>query len=201
MRKQKILKRLVLADIVIVGSYQLFSPFYALFAEQLGASIKQTGLIWAVSSLTTAFALLFFGKLENNFNKKKIVVYGFFAYSLGAFAFLLVNNLAMLIAVLMFNSLVSGFTLPAYKTIFTKLQDHGKETEEWSWLDAGNMIAMSIGAAIGGFVLSTFGFNGIFILIGTLQALAALFVERVLNTHVNLETDLKRAVSAAKNIK
>ena len=40
-------------------------------------------------------------------------------YSVGSFAFLLVNNIGSLVLVLALNALLGGITVPAYKTLFT----------------------------------------------------------------------------------
>lgn len=198
MAKHKKLKIIILANLISFIGYQFFVPFYALFAKDIGADIRSIGFIWSFYSILTAITMLIFGRLENNYSKEKIVVYGFFVYSIGAFAFLLVNNITMLMLVLAFNALISGITIPAYKTLFTKLQDKGRESEEWSWLEASNMIAISVGSAIGGIVLAIFGFNGLFIIMGTIQFVAGVIMYKSLKRKISLEDDLLKATSVAK---
>jgi MFS family permease len=91
----------------------------------------------------------------------------------------MVHNEKSLILVLIFNSFGAGVTLPAYKTMFAKSQTKGKESEQWSWHDAGNMFAASIGAGIGGLIIGTFGFRGLFIAMATIQATAAVIAHKV----------------------
>ncbi len=171
--KTKKLKLLIFVNIISFIGYQLFAPFYSLYAYSIGISASMTGLLWAYYSMLTMVFLLVFGRYENHLNKDKLVVVGFFMYSIGAYLFLFTHSLASLVLVFAFNALATGITLPAYKTIFAKLQEHGRESEEWSWLDAGNMIAISIGSAIGGVAIGLFGFKGIFIVMGTVQLFAA----------------------------
>ncbi len=104
---------------------------------------------------------------------------GYFIYALGALSFLLVHNEKSLIIVLAFNALGAGVTLPAYKTMFAKSEAKGKESEQWSWLDAGNMFAAALGAGIGGLIIGTFGFKGLFIAMATIQTMAAFVAYRV----------------------
>ncbi len=103
-----------------------------------------------------------------------MIVLGYFIYALGALAFLLVHDERSLILVLAFNALGAGVTLPAYKTMFAKSEVKGKESEQWSWLDAGNMFAASLGAGIGGVIIGTYGFNGLFIIMASVQGIAAI---------------------------
>jgi MFS family permease len=113
------------------------------------------------------------GKLENKMKKGRVVVFGYFIYGLGALSFLLVHSERALIMVLILNALGAGVTLPAYKTMFAKSEAKGKESEQWSWLDAGNMFAAAVGAGIGGLIIGAFGFHGLFIAMAVIQILAA----------------------------
>ena len=201
MTKHKKLKAIILANFIMYTGYQLYAPFYALFAQDIGADIRTIGFLWSFYSILMAIVMLVFGKLENNYSKEKIVVYGFFMYSVGSFAFLLVNNIGSLVLVLALNALLGGITVPAYKTLFTHLQDKDRESEEWSWLEASYMIAISVGSAVGGIVLSTLGFNGLFIIMGTIQFIAGIIVYKSLKHKITFEGDLLKATSVAKRYK
>jgi len=107
---------------------------------------------------------------------------GYFIYALGALSFLLVHSEKSLILVLAFNALGAGVTLPAYKTMFAKSETRGKESEQWSWLDAGNMFAAAIGAGIGGLIIGVFGFKGLFITMASIQTIAALVAYKIFYT-------------------
>lgn len=102
-----------------------------------------------------------------------MIILGYFIYALGALAFLLVHNQTSLLLVLAFNALGAGITLPAYKTMFAKNEAKGKESEQWSWLDSGNMFAAALGAGVGGIIIGCFGFQGLFIMMASVQLVAA----------------------------
>ncbi len=109
-----------------------------------------------------------------------MVVLGYFIYAIGAISFLFVHNEKSLIVVLLLNALGAGVTLPAYKTLFAKNEVRGRESEQWSWLDAGNMFAAAIGAGIGGIIIGSFGFKGIFVTMAAIQLVAALIAHKTL---------------------
>jgi MFS family permease len=171
--KQKQLKFLLFVNLFSLAGYYTFAPLYALFAHSFGISPKIISLIWGGYSLVTALFILLMGKIENRMKKGRMVVLGYFIYALGALSFLLVHSERALIIVLLLNALGAGVTLPAYKTMFAKNESRGKESEQWSWLDAGNMFAAAIGAGIGGFIIGSFGFHGLFIAMATIQIVAA----------------------------
>jgi len=171
--KQKRLKFLLLVNLFSLAGYYTFAPLYALFAHGFGLDPKLISLIWGGYSLVTALFILSMGKIENKMKKGKMIVLGYFIYAIGALSFLLVHNEQSLIIVLILNAIGAGVTLPAYKTMFAKSEARGKESEQWSWLDAGNMFAAALGAGIGGLVIGAFGFRGLFITMATIQTVAA----------------------------
>ena len=173
--KNKKIKFLLIINFINLIGFQAFAPFYAIFVTNaVGINESMIGLVWGLYSLLIAITLLVMGRLENKLNKEKAIIVGYLILAIAAYLFLFVNSLIALIIVLAFNALGAGIAMPAYKTLFTKFQDKDRESEEWSWLDAGNMIAASIGVTTGGIIVGIFGFNGIFIFMGTIQGIAAI---------------------------
>lgn len=177
--KQKLLKYLLFVYLASQVGYYTFAPLYALFARGFGLAPKTISFIWGSYSLVAAIFILLMGKLENKRKKGRMVVIGYLIYTIGALSFLLVHSEKALIIVLMINALGAGVTLPAYKTMFAKSEARGKESEEWSWLDAGNMFAAAIGAAVGGLIIGAFGFKGLFVTMAAIQFSAALVAYKV----------------------
>jgi len=178
--KQKPLKCLLFIYLASQVGYYTFAPLYALFARGFALTPKTISLIWGGYSLMAALFILLMGKLENKMKKGKIIVFGYFIYSISALSFLLVHSEKALILVLAISAFGAGVTLPAYKTMFAKSETRGKESQQWSWLDAGNMFAAALGAGIGGLIIGTFGFRGLFITMAAIQFIAALVAYKVL---------------------
>ncbi|HET9173861.1 MAG TPA: MFS transporter [Candidatus Saccharimonadales bacterium] len=178
--KQKHLRYLLFVNLFSLAGYYTFAPLYALFAHGFVLSPKHISFIWGAYSLLTALFILLFGKYENAKRKGKLVVLGYIIYAIGALLFLTVHSETRLMLVLAFNALGAGVTLPAYKTLFARNERTGKESEQWSWLDAGNMFAAALGGALGGLLVGAYGFRGIFITMASIQAVAALIAYKSL---------------------
>ena len=172
--KHKQLKFLLLVFLLSQVAFYTFAPLYALYASNLGLTPQKLSFIWSGYSLMTAFFILLMGKLENKRKKGRMIFLGYIIYALGSLTFLAVTNEVTLFLALSINSLGAGVTFPAYKTMFAKNESKGKESEQWGWLDAGNMLAAAVGAAIGGVIIGSFGFNGLFISMAGIQFVAAL---------------------------
>lgn len=181
-QKQRSLKYLLFVNLFSLVGYYTFTPLYALFAHGFSITPRTISLIWGGYSLLTALFILLFGKYENRRRKGRLVVLGYFVYACGALLFLSVHDEKSLIIVLACNALGAGITLPALKTLFAKSESRGKESEQWSWLDAGNMFAAAIGGALGGLIIGTFGFRGIFVTMASIQLVAAIVAYRALYT-------------------
>ena len=177
--KQKLLKYLLFVYLASQVGYYTFAPLYSLFAHNLHLPAKTISFIWSGYSLIAAVFILLMGRIENKMRKGKMVVFGYLIYAVGALSFILVHSEKSLIIVLAINALGCGVTLPAYKTMFAKSETRGKESQEWSWLDAGNMFAAAVGAGIGGLIIGAFGFKGLFITMAAIQTLAAFVAYRI----------------------
>jgi len=177
--KQKLLKYLLFVYLASQVGYYTFAPLYSLFAHNLDLPAKTISFIWSGYSLLAAFFILLMGKLENKKKKGKMIVFGYLIYAVGALSFILVNSERSLIIVLAINAFGAGITLPAYKTMFAKSETRGKESQEWSWLDAGNMFASALGAGIGGLIIGAFGFRGLFITMALIQTSAAFVAYKI----------------------
>ena len=170
------IRYLLFANFLNLFAFAFFSPLYALFVVGLGGSAKIVGVSVGVGTYATALMILFFGRYENRLiSKEKMVVIGYFWLAAGAAAYMLIDHIWQLFIVQIFNAVGTGILLPAWKTSYAKHEDHGKETQEWSFLDGGNALFTATGALIGGFLLSALGgFKSLFALIASIQLVAAL---------------------------
>lgn len=172
--KQRKIRFLLAVFLLNQIAFYSFAPLYALFASNFDASPKSIAFIWSASSLLTAIFILVIGRFENTLRKGRMISIGYALYGIGSLTMLLVNSKETLLLALGISALAGGVTFPAYKTMFAKNESRGKESEQWAWLDASNMLAASAGAALGGIIIAAFGFNGLFISMASIQFVAAL---------------------------
>jgi MFS family permease len=101
--------------------------------------------------------------------------------AVGALSYLLVHNIWQLFAVQAFSAIGLGMSMPAFRTLFTKAQDKGMITVEWSMADANIRFAMAAGATVGGLILKFGGFNDLFMLIAAFELFSAGIAMSLLN--------------------
>jgi DHA1 family bicyclomycin/chloramphenicol resistance-like MFS transporter len=181
--KQKLINYLLFVYLASQVGYYVFAPLYAIFARNFGLAPKSISFIWGFYSLSAALFILIFGKLENNMKKGKMIVFGYIILATASISLLFVHNAKSLVIVLFISALGTGISMPAYKTIYAKNEKKGKESQQWSWLDAGNMFAGAIGAGIGGLIVGIYGFHGLFITMACIQLTASVVSYRILRNN------------------
>jgi len=158
-----------------------FTPLFALFVADINAGPEMVGIAWAVNMYAAALMIIVFGKYEDHIkNKEKLVVVGYFLMAAGAASYLLVSSLGELFAVQLFNAIGVGILTPAWRTVYAKSEDRGKETEEWAFMEGGNRFFIATGAIIGGFILKYYSFKVIFVVMAVLQLIAAFVAMQLL---------------------
>lgn len=176
------IKTLLASQFVNNFGFSFFQPVFALFVAKLDPNPAMAGIAWSVNMLVLAIMILIFGKYENKLeHHEKLVVAGYLLMAVGALSYLLVHNIWQLFAVQAFYAIGLGMSMPAFRTLFTKAQDKGKITVEWSMADANIRFATAAGAAIGGLVLKFGGFSDLFVLIAAFELLSAGIAMSLLN--------------------
>ncbi len=171
---KKQLKFLLTAFLVMQIGFYAFAPLYALYARGLGVSPRDIGLLWGAYSLASALLILVLGRFQNRRPKEKFIKAGLVMFVASDVTLLGVRTLEGLIVFLALGAIGSGLFFPAQKTLFAKVQNRGRESEEWAWLDSGNMFAAAIGSSIGGLILGLYGFRSLFVVMTLFQLTAAL---------------------------
>lgn len=178
---KKVRRILLLANFVSFFGFSLFSPLYAIYAQKVTGDIFTIASSYGIYAIVMGLSLLFFGRVTNGAkNKRKIVVIGYFLLSGGAFSFLFVHSVTQLIIVQIINATGSGMVTPAWQALYAKNEDKGKEIKEWSFYDGGNMILVGIASFIGGYLVNRYGFQLLFVVVGTIQLMGALLSLRLL---------------------
>jgi MFS family permease len=123
-------------------------------------------------SLASAIHILLLGRYENKRAKEGFIKTGLAVYIASDVVLLCTHTSYGLMAFLALGALGSGIFFPAQKTLFAKSENKGRESEEWAWLDSGNMFAAAIGSSIGGAILGLYGFRALFTTMTIFQFIA-----------------------------
>ncbi|MGZ4030930.1 MAG: MFS transporter, partial [Tumebacillaceae bacterium] len=139
MENKKALPILMAVMFLVMLGFGIIIPVLPFFAQQIGASPGQLGLLMAVYSLTQFLFAPLWGGLSDRIGRKPVMLIGIFGLALSFFLFAVATQLWMLFAVRILAGLLSSANMPtvmAYVADITTPEQRGRGM---------GMIGMSIG--------------------------------------------------------
>lgn len=176
----RIVKYLILSDLAFWSGWGLITPIFAIFiVEKIeGGSIVVIGIasaiFWILRSILRVPMGLF---LDKNYGEKDdfwFIVFGFLMAGLVPFGFLLASLPWHIYLLQAFYGLGIALNTSGWAAIFTRHIDKGKEATEWGLDGTAVGLGVGIAGAIGGFMVSKFGFEPVFIVVGILGIIGGL---------------------------
>jgi len=169
-----VVKYLVLSDLIFFAGWGLITPIFAIFIVNSiqGGSILVVGIASSIYWILTSILRIPFGIFLDNHKGEKddyfFLVAGLFIASLIPFGYIF-SKLPWHIYILQaIYGIGLAMSFSGWSAIFTRHIDKGKEATEWG-LDATSVgIGTGISAVIGGWAVTQFGFNPVFIVVGIL---------------------------------
>lgn len=185
LKLNKIIKYLVLSDLIFYTGWGLISPIFAIFILDsiIGGTAFVVGLAAGINLITRSILRIPFGMYADKSQKISyyMMFYGLLISALVPIGYIYSNlpqHLYILQAVLGASLAMS---ISGWTCLYSRHMDKGKESTEWG-IDA---VAIGIGPGIagilGGLALTYFSFDEVFIgvtIFGLIGALALLVIKR-----------------------
>lgn len=186
LKVNKVVKYLILADLVFWSGWGLLSPIFGIFLIQniQGAGLGIVGIAsaiyWVLKSLLRIPLGIFLDQRKGEEDDFWFLVFGIILASLVPFGYLMARDCWHIFLLQALQAVGVAMFLSGWTAIFTRHIDQGKEATEWG-LDA-TVVGLGIGifGALGGMIAQVFGFKVIFILVGLSGFLAVLLLLSIL---------------------
>lgn len=193
----KVIKVLIYSDLVFFTGWGLVTPIFAIFiVEKIeGGSVVVAGIasatFWILRSILRVPMGIYLDKTQGEKDDFWFIVLGFLLAGLVPFGFLIAFLPWHIYLLQAFFGLGIALNTSGWSAIFTRHIDKGKEATEWG-LDATAIgLGGGIAGAVGGFLVSKFGFEPIFMAVGILGLIGALLPLFIYKTLVPLREDRK----------
>jgi MFS family permease len=173
---KKILKLLLLADGLVIFATALWAPIYAIFVEGLSASIMDIGIAWAIGMFVYATLEIPMGKLADHHNKKFFMASNYILTGFIFFYLITITSITELFFAEMLLGIAAAIGVPAYDGLFSRSVDKGQESFEWSIWETVNGYAGAAAALAGAYIIFTFGFSTLFVIMGIICIIAGVLV-------------------------
>lgn len=175
----RIIKYLILSDLIFWAGWGLITPVFAIFITEKieGGSAFVVGIAAAIYLILESVLRLPIGIfLDSRPGEKEdylFLVFGLFLAGLVPFGFIF-SNLSWHIYLLQaIQAIAVAMALSGWSAIFTRHIDKGKEATEWGLDGTSVSLGMGISGAVGGWAVTKFGFEPVFILVGIFGIIGA----------------------------
>jgi MFS family permease len=159
----------------------LLGPLFATFTEKVGGDIFDITYAWAIYLFVTGFLVIYIGKFSDTSekNKKLLLVLGYFLTSVFTFSYIFVSNTFELFMVQAGLGVALALCNPTWYALYDKYSTKGKEGETWGMSDGEGKILTGLAILLGGYIVHKFSFNVLFVIMGSTQFLAAVYLFRI----------------------
>ncbi len=183
----KIVKYLVLSDLVFYAGWGLITPIFAIFIINniQGGTILIAGIAssiyWVLKSALRVPLGVFLDSHKGEKDDYFFLVFGLLIAALVPFGYIFSKLPWHIYALQAIYAIGMAMSVSGWAAIFTRHIDKGKEATEWGLDSASYGIGMGVAAAVGGLAVTTFGFNSVFVAVGIMGLLGVVLLLGIRN--------------------
>ncbi|MBR7553083.1 MFS transporter [Allobacillus sp. GCM10007491] len=196
MTTKRILPILFSIMFLVMLGFGIIIPVLPYYAEELGATATELGLLMAVYSFMQFIFAPMWGRISDRIGRKPVIMIGIFGLSLSFFLLAFSSHLWMLFVARIVGGFLSAANMPtvmAYVADVTSEEDRGKGM---GIIGAATGLGFIFGPAVGG-IFSKISLEAPFYIAGTLSFLTMIFVFFILKESIQL-ADRKQRMKKRK---
>lgn len=173
----KAIRILLATNGLILVSGAMFGPIYAIFVEKVGGDLLDASYAFAAFALAGGITTLVSGRYTDKLKDNElIIVLGYFIMGLGYFGYIFVDSIFALLIVQVIIGLGEAIYAPAFDATYSKHLCDSKCGKTWGTWESMNYFTISLGAILGGFLVTFFGFEVMFLIMGLLCISSAAYL-------------------------
>ena len=158
----------------------LLGPLFAVFAQKVGGNVLDIAWAWGAYLVIMGVGIIVVGHISDRVSKLQLLFVGYMLSTLCTFAYLLVDSAQMLFLVQGGLGIATALANPTYFALLARYSSASeRDGELWGWADGRDKIAIGLAVFCGGLIVNHFGFQWLFVGMGVLQLLSALYLARL----------------------
>jgi len=189
----KVVRILVLGDIMFFSAFGLIGPIFAIFITNqiVGATVATAGFAATINLLARALLQMPVARYIDRRKGEKddfiFMVAGSTLISIVPFAYFFVSTPLHLYLAQVVLGIGGALANPGWYAIFTRHIDKNKEGTEWTLENTGVALTAAGTAAIGGVLAQHFGFHNLFLIVGIVSLLGLIIQISLYSTVIELD--------------
>lgn len=179
MRVNRVVRILIYSDLIIVTSFALYGPIFAIFISQQieGGGVRVAGLAAAVYWVTRAIVQLPISKYLDEHDGERddfwALVIGSLLFSSVPMLYIFARTPAHVYALQFIYGLGDSLAVPTYLTMFGRHVDRKYASSQWGLRSTVVGIGAAFAGAAGGMLADRFGFQAVLATTSALSFLGA----------------------------
>jgi len=175
--KNKHLKTLLALNVFFVFGATLLGPLYAVFVKDIGGDVITIGWSFSIYMIALGLVAYIAGRLGDKIKEREYLLgLGYLLRGIGFFGYIFIQSLFHLLFIQIILGIGEALGNPSFKAIFSDHLDKGKYSSEWGTWDALYSITVGVSTMAGAFVVNVFGFNTLFIIMGSVTTLSSIII-------------------------
>lgn len=159
----------------------MLGPLFAVFAERLGGSILDISWAWSIYLIVTGVLVIAIGKISDvKFSKEKLMVAGSVLNAIFTFGYIFVSSPLQLFFVEAGLGVGAALSSATWSALFAEHGDTRRAGYIWGLAGGQAQLTMGVAIIIGGFIVNHFSFTVLFVAMGIIQSLAAIYQAQIL---------------------
>ena len=177
-RKERILLRA--SNLWFFGE-GMFAPLFAVYAERIGGDVLDVAAAWAAYLIAMGFATMLVGRIsDGKVGKERLMLAGYVLNAVFTFAYLLVRTPLDLLLVQVGIGLANALATPTWNALYAQYEDRKRPGSAWGLADGWSSVVTGVGVILGGLIVVERSFETLFVVMGIVQAAAAVYQFRIL---------------------
>ncbi len=176
-REEKIL--LWASNLWLLGD-GLLGPLFAVFASGIGGDIFDITAAWAIFMIVTGVLTIQVGKLGDWIGHEYLLLLGYALNTVFTFSFLLIETPAQLFMVQAGLGVSLALANPTWYALYDKYSSSNRDGYIWGVASGHGNIATGMAAMAGGYIVTKYSFNVLFITMGIIQLFTTLLQAQLL---------------------
>lgn len=177
---KKALKILLTTYCFSTFAFSMLSPIYAIFVEKIGGGVLEASYAISIFTFSSGVLIYLVSRFGDNFKHQEYLLsFGYLLNTIAFFSYIFVSKPVHLYFIELLFGISIAVLSPVYDGLYSKNLDQGKFVSEWGDWEAVGYFISSLSALSGGYMVSNFGFNSLFITM-SLFSLIAFFVSLTL---------------------
>ena len=159
----------------------MLGPLLAIFTEHIGGDVLDVSWAWATYLIVTGSLYIIVGKIiDGKYHPATVMVIGYGLNALFTFCYLLVSAPWQLFLVQAGLGVAAALATPTWNALYARHEDKKHDVFDWGLAGGEAQIITGVAVIAGGFMITYFSFEVLFLTMGIIQIIATVVQAQLL---------------------